>query len=102
MEVILSADPIDAEEAYRIGLVNKIFPRESLMEDSRRFAQRFSSKGAIALRLAMEAVHQGLETSLERGLELEASFAGLLWSTEDATEGTKAFFEKRKPVFKDK
>ena len=102
MEIILSAEPIDAEEAYRIGLVNKIFPKDSLMEDSRKFAQKFSQKGAIALRLAMEAVHYGLEMSLEKGLELEASLAGLTWSTEDVREGTKAFLEKRKPIFKDR
>jgi len=102
MEIILSAEPIDAQEAYRIGLINKIFPKESLMEDSRKFARKFSQKGAIALRLAMEAVHHGLEMSLEKGLELEASLAGLTWATEDVKEGTQAFLEKRKPIFKDR
>lgn len=102
MEMILSAEPIDAQEAYRIGLVNKIFSRESLLEDAWKFAQRFVQKGAIALRLAMEAIHQGLDLPLERGLELESSLAGLSWATEDAKEGTRAFLEKRKPVFKDR
>jgi len=102
MEIILSAEAIDAEEAYRIGLVNKIFPGESLLEDARRFAQRFAQKGAITLRLAMEAVNQGLDLPLERGLELEASLAGLTWATEDTREGMRAFREKRKPVFTDK
>ena len=102
MEIILSAEPIDAEEAYRIGLMNKVFPKESLMEDSRRFAQRFSQKAAVALRLAMEAIRRGLEMSFERGLELEASLAGLMGTGEDVREGTKAFFEKGKPIFKDR
>ena len=102
MEIVLSAEPIDAEEAYRIGLVNKIFPRESLMQDSVRFAQRFSKNGAVSLSLAMQAVHHGLEMSLEQGLKLEASLAGLTWDTEDSREGAAAFWEKRKPIFKDK
>jgi enoyl-CoA hydratase len=102
MEIILSAKAIDAQEAYRLGLVNKIFPKESLLEEARRFAQGFTQKGGIALRLAMEAVHQGLNLPLEKGLELEASLAGLSWATEDAKEGTRAFLEKRNPIFKDR
>ena len=101
MEMILSAEPIDAQEAYRIGLVNKIYPKESLLEDARTFAQGFAQKGAIALRLAMEAVHQGLDLPLEKGLKLESSLAGLSWATEDAKEGTRSFLEKRKPIFRD-
>ena len=102
MEIVLSSEPIDAQEAYRIGLVNKIFPKESLMEDAMRFARKFSQKGAVSLRLAMQAVHYGLEIPLEQGLKLEASLAGLTWATEDSREGAKAFHEKRKPIFKDK
>jgi enoyl-CoA hydratase len=102
MEIVLSAEVIDAEEAYRIGLLNKIFPQETLQRDARSFAQRFAKNGGVALRLAMEAIHQGLDLPLERGLELEASLAGLTWSTEDSREGMRAFIEKRKPVFKDK
>lgn len=102
MEIVLSSEPIDAQEAYRIGLVNKIFPKESLMQDAFAFAQRFSQKGAISLSSAMQAVHHGLETPLEQGLKLEANFAGLTWATEDSQEGALAFLEKRKPVFKDK
>jgi enoyl-CoA hydratase len=102
MEIILSAEAIDAQEAYRIGLVNKIFPKESLLEEAKKFAQRFAQKGGIALRLAMEAVHHGLSLPLEKGLELEASLAGLIWVTDDAKEGTRAFLEKRKPKFKDR
>jgi enoyl-CoA hydratase len=102
MEIILSAEAIDAEEAYRIGLVNKVFPEETLQEEARKFAQRFAKKGGVALRLAMEAIHQGMDLPLERGLELEASLAGLTWATEDSKEGMRAFLEKRKPVFRDR
>ena len=102
MEIILSAEAIDAQEAYRIGLVNKIFAKESLLEEARKFAQKFAQKGGIALRHAMEAIHQGLDLPLEKGFKLEASLAGLNWATEDAKEGTRAFLEKRKPIFKDR
>jgi len=102
MEIILSGEAIDAQEAYRIGLVNKIFSKESLMEEAKQFAQKFTQKGAMALRFAMEAVHQGLEVPLEKGLGIEAALGGLCWATEDAKEGTKAFLEKRKPMFKDR
>jgi len=102
MEMILSAEPIDAQEAYRIGLVNKILPEKSLLDEARKFAQRFALKGANALRLAIEAVNHGLEVPLEKGCELEASLAGLCWGTEDAKEGVRAFLEKRTPIFKDK
>ncbi|KUO75209.1 MAG: hypothetical protein APF81_16300 [Desulfosporosinus sp. BRH_c37] len=102
MEIVLSSEPIDAQEAYRIGLVNKIFPKESLMQDSMRFARKFSQKGAISLSSAMQAVHYSLEIPLEQGLKLEASLAGLTWDTEDSREGATAFMEKRKPIFKDK
>jgi enoyl-CoA hydratase len=102
MEIILTAEPIDAEETYRIGLINRIFPKQSLMEEPRKFAQRFCQKGAVALKLAMEAVHHGRDMSFEKGLELEASLAGLTWSTEAVREGTRAFFEKGKLIFKDR
>jgi len=102
IEIILSGEPIDAQEAYRIGLVNKIFPNESLMEETRRFAERFVQKGAISLRLAMEAVHHGLDLPLDKGCELEALLAGLCLATEDAKEGVRAFLEKRKPIFNDR
>lgn len=102
MEIVLSSELIDAQEAYRIGLVNKIFAKESLLQEARRFAQKFSQKGAISLSSAMQAVHSGWEIPLEQGLKLEAALAGLTWDTEDSLEGAAAFHEKRKPIFKDK
>lgn len=102
MEIVLSAEAIDAQEAHRIGLVNKLFPKGSLMHDATRFAQRFSQKGAVSLRFAMQAVHHGLEVPLEQGLKLEAYLAGLTWATEDCQEGAAAFREKRRPVFVDR
>ncbi len=100
LEMILSAESIDAKEAYRIGLVNKIFPKGSLLGEAKRFAQRFARKSALALRLAIQVVNQGSDLPLEKGLKLEASLAGLSLKSEDAREGMRAFLEKRKPSFK--
>lgn len=102
MEIILSGEPIDAQEAFRIGLINKVFPQESLREETMKFAEKFAQKGAIALNLAMEAINRGLDLPLEMGCEIEASLAGSCWDTEDVKEGLKAFLEKRKPMFKDR
>ena len=102
MEMVLSGEAIDAQEAYRIGFLNKIFSRETLLEDANRFAQKFAGKGGVSLRLAMRAVHDGLQQPLVQGLQLEAALAGLTWDTEDCVEGANAFHEKRTPDFKDR
>lgn len=99
LELILSGDMINAEEAYRIGLINKIYPKEKLLEETEAFCRKLMTKGAVALRCAMEAVNKGLNITLEDGLNLEANLFALLCSTEDMREGLNAFLEKRKPVF---
>lgn len=101
-EYILSGDRIDSEEAYRVGLVNKIFPSEELLENTIRFAKKISSKPRNAVRFALEAVRRNNEVSLSMGLNFEASLFSLCCGTEDFKEGTRAFLEKRKPVFKNK
>jgi enoyl-CoA hydratase len=100
LELILSGDMINAEEAYRIGLVNKIFPKEKLLEEAEAFCRKLMTKGPIALRCALEAVNKGLNQTLEEGLNLEANLFGLLCATQDTKEGLTAFLEKRKPTFK--
>ncbi|MBN1665204.1 MAG: enoyl-CoA hydratase/isomerase family protein [Deltaproteobacteria bacterium] len=102
LELILSGDMINAEEAHRIGLVNKVYPKEQLLEETEKFCRRLMAKGPIALRCALEAVNKGLNQTLEDGLNLEANLFGLLCSTEDMREGLTAFLEKRKPVFQGK
>ncbi len=102
LELILSGDMINAEEAYRIGLVNKIYPKEKLLEETESFCRKLMSKGAVALRCAIEAVNSGLNLTLQEGLNLEANLFGLLCSTEDMKEGLTAFLDKRKPLFKGK
>jgi len=102
MEYILSADMIDANEAYRIGLVNKVYPQAELMERAIEMANRIAAKGMQAIRLAMKGVNAVNQMPLKEGLQFEASLFALCCGTEDFKEGTSAFLEKRKPVFKNK
>ena len=99
MEMILTGELIDAEEAYRIGLVSKVVPHDAAMTTAMEIAQTMASKGPIALRYAKEAIHKGMDLTLEQGLRLEADLYFLLHTTKDRTEGIKAFREKRKPEF---
>lgn len=102
LEMTLSGDPIDAREALRIGLVNKVVPQTELLKTAEALAQKILSKGQVAVRLAIKAVNMTEETNLTDGLALEASLFGVCCGTEDFKEGTKAFMEKRNPVFKNK
>lgn len=102
MEMILTGKSISAEEALRIGLVNKIVPVESLMDEAKKIASEIASKPPISVRAAKEAIVRAQDTTLEVGLEFERRAFYLLFATEDGKEGMKAFLEKRKPVFKGK
>lgn len=99
LELILTGDPIDAQEALRIGLVNHVYPREKLLAETEGIARKILSRAPLAVRAALEAVHRGLETTLEEGLRLEADLFGLCAASEDWKEGTRAFLEKRQPAF---
>ena len=101
-EILLIARPIDAQEAYRIGLVNKVVPQDQLMPAAREWAEIICQAAPLAVRGAKEAMIRGSSLSLEDGLRLESSIGGYLMSTEDFEEGTTAFKEKRKPVYKAK
>jgi enoyl-CoA hydratase/carnithine racemase len=100
LELILLAEPISAQEAHRIGLVNRVVPAAEVMPTARRWAETLCERGPLALRAAKEAVVRGLSLPLADGLRLEAFLSGTLRGTEDATEGPRAFAEKRKPVFR--
>lgn len=95
-EIIFTCDQIDAQEAYRIGLANKVVPQDELLDTCKSMAEKIMSKGSYAISLAKEAINTGLETDLASGLTLEADFFGLSFSTADKKEGMTAFLEKRK------
>jgi len=99
LEMILTGQTISVEEAYRIGLVNKVVPPQDLMSTVMKMAQEMASKSSIALRYTKEAVYQGMDLTLEQGLRLEADLYLLIHTTKDRTEGIRAFREKRVPKF---
>jgi enoyl-CoA hydratase/carnithine racemase len=91
---------VPAEEALRIGLVNKVYPQSELVTKTLELADKISSKGQQAIRFALKAVKATDNISLTEGLAYEASLFALTCGTEDFKEGTTAFLEKRKPDFK--
>jgi len=101
-ELIFTADMIDANEAHRIGLVNKVVTHDKLMEEAYALAKKILTKGPVAIRLAKSSINKGLDTTFCAGLAYEIEAVSLTFSTEDKTEGMKAFVEKRKPEFKGK
>lgn len=98
-ELIFSGDFINAEEAMRIGLVNKVVAADQLLAEAKKMAKRFADRGAVALRLAKSSVNEGLRMDLEAGLKYEHQCFSLLFATEDQKEGMKAFLEKRQAKF---
>jgi len=99
LEMILTGARIDAREAWRIGLVERVVPAADVLAAARELARALAEKAPVALRYAKEAVVKGLELPLANGLRLENDLATLLRTTEDRVEGAKAFLEKRKPRF---
>jgi enoyl-CoA hydratase len=99
LQLILTGERIDAQEAYRIGLVNKVTAPDELLATAEAMTRQILARGPTAVALCIDAVNRGLEVSLEAGLELEAEHFGLLASTADMREGMRAFLEKRQPKF---
>lgn len=99
-ELIYTGKMIPAAEAKAMGLVNQVLPAESLMEQVLKTAQAMAAKGRVSLRTAKEAVNSGLEADLATGLKIEQDGFAICMVSADAAEGTRAFIEKRKPVFK--
>ncbi len=100
-ELIFTGKTIKAEEALSLGIVNKIFPHESLMENTLKTAKKIASMGKIALRAAKETTNTAGNVDLETGIRFENDAFAICMASEDSKEGTKAFLEKRKPDFKD-
>ncbi len=101
-EYILTGDMIDASEALRLGLVNHVYQQSELMENVTKLAGKIASKGQQAIRNALKAIKAVDNMPLAEGLKFEADLFALCCGTEDFKEGTSAFLEKRKPVFKNK
>jgi enoyl-CoA hydratase len=99
LQLILTGEMIDAREALRIGLVNRVVPASELLAVAEQTLRGILAMGPLAVALALEAVERGLEMPLEDGLLLEANHFGLLAATHDMQEGLKAFLEKRPPKF---
>ncbi len=99
MQLCLTAEQIDAAEAYRIGLVNRVVPAGQALAASREMAKAILANGPVACRYVLEAIHRGLEMPLADGLAFEATLFGLCAATEDTKEGMSAFLEKRPARF---
>ncbi|NMA92539.1 MAG: crotonase [Firmicutes bacterium] len=99
-ELILTGDIIDAVEAERIGLVNRVVPAGELEEAVEILAKKIARKSTAALQIAKAAINRGLRTGLDSGLAYEREMYSLSLSTEDKVEGVEAFIEKRRPTFK--
>ncbi len=101
-EMIFLGDMVNAEEAYRIGLVNKIVPVDGLLDEAKTWAKKLATKPPFSLQMAKAAVDKGLDLSLEGGMQIEHLAFAAVFATEDQREGVNAFLEKRKPQYKGK
>jgi 2-(1,2-epoxy-1,2-dihydrophenyl)acetyl-CoA isomerase len=100
LELIWSAEVIDAQEALRIGYVSKVVPAESLMEETRALARKLAAGPAVAMQLSKRLLYRGLDTGILEHLEAAAHAMAIVQSTEDAREGPRAFMENRQPEFR--
>src|SRR5688500_2902468 len=100
MEMLLTGDAITAAEAHRIGLVNRVVPAADLMTEAKKLAQQLAAKAPVAARFIIDAVNRGADLPLAHAQVYETTLFGLVSTTDDMREGTRAFLEKRKPEFK--
>jgi enoyl-CoA hydratase/carnithine racemase len=100
LEMLFAAEPIDAAEAYRIGLINRLTPKGGALTEAKRMAELYATRGPLSHALMKRTVHQGLQVDLKAGLELEIELATRAYGTKDKQEGISAFLEKRQASFK--
>jgi enoyl-CoA hydratase len=98
----MTGEFLSASEAKELGLVQKIYPSDTLIEEAKKLAGKIAKKPPIALKLIKKTIHQGLDIDLQTGLKMEAAYFGLAFETEDRIEGMDAFLQKRKPQFQGK
>jgi len=101
-ELLFFGDPIDAEEAYRLGFINKVVPPESLLAESKKWAKTLSQRPPLAVKAVKSCVNMGTQMPLSAAVHYEAKQAAILFNSEDKQEGINAFLEKRHPVYKGK
>lgn len=101
-ELILTGDPVTAQEALEIGLVNQVVSADNLVEASMAMAKRILKNSQLAVRAAKAAINEGVDLDFESASHIEKLYFGLCFSTEDQKEGMKAFLERRKPIFKNR
>ncbi len=101
-EIIFADERISAQEALRIGLVQRVVPKGQAVEEAKKLMKKIMAKGPVAIRMAKKAINEGLGMSLRAGLDLEGQCEGVCFGSEDKNEGAKAFLEKRTPQFKGK
>jgi enoyl-CoA hydratase/carnithine racemase len=102
LEMLMTGDLISAEEAFRIGLINKIVPQKDLVPEALALAERINENGPLAVRAVKEAVYKGIQMPLNEAFRFETLLIGELRQSEDAWEGPRAFAEKRSPIYKGK
>ncbi|MDO5517313.1 MAG: enoyl-CoA hydratase-related protein, partial [Clostridium sp.] len=95
-EMIYTASNIKADEAYRIGLVNKVVPLENLMDEAKKIASKIIANAPVAVKLAKDAINRGTQEAIDKAVAIEAEDFGKCFATEDQTEGMTAFLERRK------
>jgi len=100
LDLLLTGRQVAADEALRLGLVNRVVAAAELLPEARKLAALLATKAPVALRCIVDAVNQGLQMPLTQAQGLEAALFGLVFSTDDMREGTRAFLEKRQPEFK--
>lgn len=102
LEVMLTGTPLTAEQALNYGLVNKVVPADQVLDEAKKLAAKLAKGAPLAIREILKAVTQGLNTTIEEGIKIEQAGSKVVFASEDAKEGGKAFFEKRPPNFKGK
>jgi enoyl-CoA hydratase len=100
LEMLLTGEPVDAKEAWRLGLVNRVVPADRVRDEAHELAGLLASKPPLAMQYILDAVRSGMQMSLQDGCEQEATLFGLVAATEDMREGTQAFLEKRRAKFR--